>query len=130
VKYLRGLYDALNNNAYLTNLVDNRIYPNHAPSGAALPFIVYETIGSTTTHSKTKAEVAQVQVEVVGYSATFAEAADLVQAIQTALRRQRWAVSGSASVDNVFIQDEAIEFIEDPDRYAAVCQFELFVQYK
>lgn len=129
MEYTHGIKKLLVDHSSVSALVGTKVYPVEAPSGTALPFVTYESTGTTVYHTKEKAQYEQARVEVVGYASTYAGAIELGRAMKAALARQ--TIKGTTpfkyNIDKVFLIDEEIERLEEPDRYAFVLEVEAFV---
>ncbi|MAP81925.1 MAG: hypothetical protein CL526_12660 [Aequorivita sp.] len=126
--YTHGIKTLLENDSRVVSEVGSKIYPIDAPSGTALPFITYEAVSTTVIHSKDSPEYKQSRVEVVVYAGTYALACDIGNKVRTALQRKNIKdVVRGYEIDKIFIQDEEVEHLEDPRRYAFVLEVEAFV---
>lgn len=131
MEYTHGIKTLLANRSGVTNLVGTKIYPIEAPSGTTLPFITYEGTGTNVHHTKEKAEYQLARVEVVGYAATYADAVALGKQMGLALKRESvTSQSPKYTIDKIFIEDETIERLEDPSRYAFVLEVQAFAIFK
>lgn len=129
MEYTQGIKKLLVDNSSVAGLVGTKVYPVEAPSGTALPFITYESTGTTVYHTKEAAQYEQARVEVVAYASTYANAIAIGRAMKSALARQ--SINGTSpfkyKIDKIFLVDEEIERLEEPDRYAFVLEVEAFV---
>ena len=129
MNWTRGIFELLDDNGPLSSHVDSRIYPIVAPQGTALPFITYEVTGTTITHTKEKATHQLARVEIVAYADTYGDAVTIGGAMRNAVKRASWQM-GQLVIDQIFIDDETIEKLEDPERYAYVLEVQAFVPFK
>ena len=126
MEFTKGIKALMSANSDVTNIVGTKIYPLQAPSGTALPFITYEVTSSDIQHTKDKACHNLARVEMVGYTATYAEAVTLITKLKETFKRASYN-SGGVVIDIIFLDDEEIEFYESPDRYACVLEVKAFV---
>ena len=126
MEFTKGIKALMSANSNVTDIVGTKIYPLQAPSGTALPFITYEVTSSDIQHTKDKACHNLARVEMVGYTATYAEAVTLITKLKETFKRATYN-SGGVVIDIIFLDDEEIEFLESPDRYACVLEVKAFV---
>jgi hypothetical protein len=126
MEFTKGIKALMSANSDVTNIVGTKIYPLQAPSGTALPFITYEVTSSDIVHTKAAATHNLARVEMVGYTATYAEAVTLITKLKETFKRATYN-SGGVVIDIIFLDDEEIEFFESPDRYACVLEVKAFV---
>ena len=58
-----AIYAILSNRASITDIVSTRIYPESAPEGAAMPYIVYSVVGNSPVETKEETVVDEAQIE-------------------------------------------------------------------
>jgi hypothetical protein len=80
------LYAAINNDAAVTTLVADRIYPQVAPDSASVPYVTYQVI-STEAHNKLAGapDTERKVVQVNCVSNSYANAKAIAEAIKSAL---------------------------------------------
>ena len=130
MKWTQGIYDKIRANSALQNLVGNKVYPLVAPEGTALPYIVYEVTNTTVEQSHDKSEAEMATFEVVLYCKQYADAALHARNMRIALDRENCKRTNADDMETVFLQEQEIERIVDPEGYAVVSEFEAFVQFK
>ena len=126
MEFTKGIKALMSANSDVTDIVGTKIHPLHAPSGTTLPFITYEVTNSDIQHTKEAATHNLSRVEIVGYTATYAEAVTLLTKLKETFARASYNVGGVV-IDKIFLDDEDIEFFESPDRYACVLEVKAFV---
>ena len=104
----------------LSPLVQGRVYPNRAPSGSALPRIVYQQVGGVTVDflEGTLPDKENARMQIVCWAATLLEAIALIKAAEDLLmaaphfqvQRLGARVSGDESDTNLYssMQDFSI----------------------
>lgn len=103
--------------------VDSRIYPELAPEGAAMPYIVYSVIGNSPMDTKKNTPVDEAQVEVFSVDDGYSECMALADAVRTALDRSDYqSVVPSLEIDVRSIQytNEVTEVSADRKTYVAI----------
>lgn len=87
---LEDVFSLINADASIVGMVGTRIYPNVAPQNAALPFIVYELVGSTpnrfTESAATSGDFDTIQISC--FCRTNAEAIQLADYVLLELDEQ------------------------------------------
>ena len=131
MQYTKGIKDLLAANAIITSSVGTKIYPIEAPSGTVMPFITYEHTSATIYHTKEGTAYEQARVEVVVYAATYSQALSLGKLCRDTLDGESITSSSPIkyNIDKIFLQDEEVERLENPDRYAYVLEVEAFVLF-
>lgn len=72
----------------LHTLVDGRVYPDIAPAGVPLPYIVYQQVGGVALNFLDNAmpPARNGRIQVCSWAVTRIEAADLIEQVESALR--------------------------------------------
>ena len=94
----RIIYGVLSNNADVTALVGNRIYPIEAVQSASVPYVVYQTVVGIEDKVKGRDSVIKnYRMQIDGFAATKSQISDLMGKIDVALKNY----TGSNYVLNV-----------------------------
>jgi hypothetical protein len=89
------IYNILSNAAPVSAIVANRIFPDLADQNTAYPFIVYGVEATDASDTKDGASgLDQVNVAVMVYSNSYAQAQDIARNVRTALDRTGGTFSG------------------------------------
>ena len=82
------IYDILSNNVDVSDIVATRIFPDMADQNTAYPFIVYGVEGTEASDTKDGVSgLDSVNVAVMTYSNSYAQAQDIARKVRTALDR-------------------------------------------
>ena len=115
-----GIFQLLQQNAAVTDLVGTRIFPALAAQGAAMPFITYDILQITPSDEKDgPSALDEVRVEVACYGATYSAAADLGAKVRVALDRMALQGDGVA-FQSVRFHDVQDEVLDAPRRHVQV----------
>ena len=103
-------------------LVSSRIYPELAPEGAAMPYIVYSVVSNSPADSKDGTPVDQAQVEVYSVDDSYAGVNDLADKVRAALDRKSKTTTGDTAivVQSVQYTNEVTEVSDDRKTYVSI----------
>ena len=103
-------------------LASGRIYPELAPEGAAMPYIVYSVVSNSPADSKDGTPVDQAQVEVYSVDDSYAGANDLADKVRAALDRKSKTTSGDTAivVQSINYTNEITEVSDDRKTYVSI----------
>lgn len=120
-----GIFNLLSNDADVSAIVDNRIFPVLSSKNAALPFVTYDTITVQPNDTKTGAsKIDDVDIEIVCHSATYQTASDLADAARAALDRSNVTLDG-VTIDSIQFQSGNIEVTDTPRKFMVVLEFKV-----
>lgn len=110
------------NDSAVQSLVSSRIYPELAPEGAAMPYIVYSVVSNSPADSKDGTPIDQAQVEVYSVDDSYADANDLADKVRAALDRKSRTTSGDTAivVQSVQYTNEVTEVSDDRKTYVSI----------
>lgn len=92
----QALYAYLSNEAGITNIVGDRIYPGVRPQDSELPAISYLRISGPEHHN---IDVAFPRFQISAWAATYNEAKTLGNEIKAAFQRFKGTMGGAQGVD-------------------------------
>jgi hypothetical protein len=103
-------------------LAGTRIYPELAPEGAAMPYIVYSVVSNSPADSKDGTPVDQAQVEVYSVDDSYAGVNDLADKVRAALDRKSKTTTGDTAivVQSVQYTNEVTEVSDDRKTYVSI----------
>jgi hypothetical protein len=105
-----ALYSYLSTTSAITALVSTRIYPDMAPEGAALPYIVYSFVaGNHERHMGAACDFASRLVQFDVYGATAVSVEAVFQVLSDALEAKR----GTIGSENLVVLSSGIESERD-----------------
>jgi len=109
------LYTYLTNSTPLAALVSNRIYPQTAPTSAALPYIVYSRIDGAHLHCfGGAAGIATARFQFMAWSSTSDNAEEIGEALRNRMDGLGNTTWGAFSILTVFLENE-VDQITTPE---------------
>ncbi len=111
-----GIFAYLNADAGLTALVADRIFPDSAPTSAALPYITFERTGSEHVRSfKSASGLAHARIAFDVWAATSVSRENVTEALREAVDSFQAGTWGSLSVRLSTLEDESDDFVQPSD---------------
>ena len=102
-----ALYEHLKNNAGVSALVGNRIYPIEAPQEAALPYLVYQRISGPRVRSHSgPSGLAHPRFQITGAAEAYPALRNVLNAVRVALDGFRGTMGGGVSVGAALVENE------------------------
>lgn len=119
-----ALYNLLQNDSNVQTLVNGRIYPELAPEGATMPYIVYSVVSNSPSDTKDGAPVDEAECEIFSVSATYQAVNNLADKVRLALDRKGVTVNdaeaGQINVQSIQYTNEITEVSPNRKTYIAV----------
>jgi hypothetical protein len=118
-----AIHSLLTSNGAVQALISGRVYPEIAPEGVALPYIVYSVRSNQPSNNKRSTPVDEAQVEIFSVDNNYSDANDLADKVRAALDRKNISVSvseGSIDVQSITYDNEVTEVSPDRKVYASV----------
>ncbi len=113
-----ALYSHLTNDAGVSALVGNRVYPLMAPQDAALPHLVYQRISSPRLRSHGgPSGLAHPRFQITATAGSYSAARSLANAVRASLDGFRGTMGGGVSVGASFLDNEADGYQDVADTY-------------
>lgn len=108
----KAIYNILSTETDITDLCSDRIYPNKAPDGAVLPYVVFHQIdGIPNKNKERQIKILTYRVQVDVYAETFDEAMTLADKINDTLSFKSGTFAG--------IEIDIITFDNENDAFEA-----------
>lgn len=124
----KAIYTILTEDAGVSAVVGNKVYPQIAAQGAAFPFVVY--VLQDNSPSDTKSGVStldEIRYDIVAAAETYASLSSLTERIRLALDRYTGTVSGIV-VDSIQFIDLDVD--NDPATETYVSSSEYILRIK
>lgn len=119
------IYHILNNNAAVTAIVSNRIFPQVAKQGAEFPAIIYSRETAIPENSKDGAgDIDYQRYEIKMYAAQYPVLETLVEAVRAALDFASGTYNG-VQVDSCSFITSRDAFSEDQTLYGRLAEYQL-----
>jgi hypothetical protein len=118
-----AIHSLLTGDTDVQTLISGRVYPELAPEGVALPYIVYSVRSNQPSNNKRSAPVDEAQVEIFSVDDSYGDANDLADKVRAALDRKNVSVSvseGTIDVQSITYDNEVTEVSPDRKVYASV----------
>ena len=119
-----AIYNLLVNDTDVNQKTTGKIYPELAPEGKAMPYIVYSVVSNSPSDTKDGAPIDEAQCEIFSVGATYSVANDLADKVRAALDRKGVTVTdasaGDITVQSVQYTNEITEVSADRKTYIAV----------
>ena len=109
-----GLYSILTGNATLTGLIAARIYPERRATSSILPALVYKVGFSTPymTLSGKFADLSNTTVDIISYSYTRINAAEIINQVATIFSNFTPGVYGGVTISGIQIQSVTGSYVD------------------
>lgn len=101
----KAIYTILTENAGVSAIVGNKVYPQIAAQGAAFPFVVYVLQDNSPSDTKSgPSTLDEVRYDIVAAAETYSELSSLTERIRLALDRYTGDLGG--------VEIDSIQFID------------------
>ena len=109
-----AIYDILSNDAGVSALVSDRIYPMVAPQDAADPLIVWSVVSRIPSDTKgSYGDLDTLRIEFNSYAITYPIVESIDDAIRTALDRIAHGAYATVTLDGVSYENSMESFDEE-----------------
>ena len=102
------IYNILNNDLELNQLVEGGIYPIIAKVGANYPYIIYKRESFTPLYTKDIHTQDIINVSIMCVSETYSESIDIIERIYTLLENKR-----TNKIRSIIVESATEDFISD-----------------
>ena len=126
-----AIYAILSNKVSITNLVDTRIYPESAPEGATMPYIVYSVVGNSPVETKDETVVDEAQIELFSVDSSYGSCMTLADTVRKVLDRVQYTntnVGKEIDVQSMIYTNEVTEVNQDRNTYVAVQDYTMRIK--
>ena len=101
-----------------------RVFPELAPEGTVMPYIVYSVVSNQPSDAKDGTPIDEAQVEIYSVADSYSAANVLADAVRAQIDRKSTTVTdasvGTIDVQSVVYTNEIIEVSQDRKTYIAV----------
>ena len=115
-----AVYELLNAE---TNAV-NRVFPELAPEGMLMPYIVYSIVSNQPSDAKDGTPIDEAQVEIYSVAESYLAANSLADSVRALIDRKSTTVTdaaiGTIDVQSITYTNEIIEVSQDRKTYIAI----------
>ena len=126
-----ALRNMLSSDAPVQALVSIRIYPELAPEGAPMPYLVYSVVSNSPSDAKDGTPIDEAQVELFSVASTYSAANDLADKVRAALDRKSTTVSvaeGDVVVQSCHYTNEVTEVSADRKTYVSIQDYTIRIK--
>lgn len=126
-----AIYAILSNKLAVTNLVDTRIYPESAPEGVQMPYIVYSVVGNSPVETKEETVVDEAQIEIFSVDRTYSSCMTLADTVRKTLDRADYTsvvVGKEIDVQSMIYTNEVTEVNQDRNTYVAIQDYTMRIK--
>ena len=115
-----AVYELLNDET----TAGTRVFPELAPEGTVMPYIVYSVVSNQPSDAKDGTPIDEAQVEIYSVADSYSAANVLADAVRAQIDRKSTTVTdasvGTIDVQSVVYTNEIIEVSQDRKTYIAV----------
>lgn len=101
-----------------------RVFPELAPEGTVMPYIVYSVVSNQPSDAKDGTPIDEAQVEIYSVADSYSAANVLADAVRAQIDRKSTTVTdasvGTIDVQSIVYTNEIIEVSQDRKTYIAV----------
>jgi hypothetical protein len=118
-----ALHSLLTGDTDVNTAVSGRVYPELAPEGASMPYLVYSVVNNTPSDAKDGTPIDEAQIEIFSVASTYGSANDLADDVRAALDRKTASVSvdeGDIKVQSIHYTNEVTEVSADRKTYVSI----------
>lgn len=126
-----ALRNMLSSDAPVQALVSIRIYPELAPEGAPMPYLVYSVVSNSPSDAKDGTPIDEAQVELFSVASTYSAANDLADKVRAALDRKSGTISvaeGDVVVQSCHYTNEVTEVSADRKTYVSIQDYTIRIK--
>lgn len=126
-----AIYAILSTKTAITDLVSTRIYPESAPEGATMPYIVYSVVGNSPVETKDETVVDEAQIELFSVDNTYGSCMTLADTVRKVLDRVQYTntnVGKEIDVQSMIYTNEVTEVNQDRNTYVAIQDYTMRIK--
>ena len=126
-----ALNSLLTGDSAVSTLVGSKVYPELAPEGTALPYLVYSVVSNTPSDAKDGTPIDEAQVEIFSVANSYGNANDLADKVRAALDRKSSTVSvaqGTVVVQSIHYTNEVTEVSADRGTYVSIQDYTIRIK--
>lgn len=125
---IRGI---LTGDSAVQTLVSGRLYPELAPEGASMPYLVYSVVSNSPSDAKDGTPIDEAQVELFSVASTYSAANDLADKVRAAMDRKSATISvteGDVVVQSCLYTNEVTEVSADRKTYVSIQDYTIRIK--
>jgi len=121
----------MQDDATVSALVGIRVYPELAPEGVSMPYLVYSVVSNSPSDAKDGTPIDEAQVELYSVASTYSAANDLADKVRAAMDRKSKTVSvaeGDVVVQSCHYTNEVTEVSADRKTYVSIQDYTIRIK--
>jgi len=121
----------MQDDATVSALVGIRVYPELAPEGVSMPYLVYSVVSNSPSDAKDGTPIDEAQVELYSVASTYLAANDLADKVRAAMDRKSKTVSvaeGDVVVQSCHYTNEVTEVSADRKTYVSIQDYTIRIK--
>ena len=126
-----ALHSLLTGDTDVNTAVSGRVYPELAPEGTSMPYLVYSVVSNTPSDAKDGTPIDEAQVEIFSVASTYGSSNDLADEVRAALDRKSASVSvteGAIVVQSIHYTNEVTEVSADRKTYVSIQDYTIRIK--
>lgn len=126
-----AIYAILSDRTAITDLVSTRIYPESAPEGAQMPYIVYSVVGNSPVETKGETVIDEAQIEVFSVDRTYGSCMTLADTVRKVFDRADYIntdLGKEIDVQSMMYTNEVTEVNQDRNTYVAIQDYTMRIK--
>ena len=126
-----AIRNILTGDAQVQALVSGRLYPELAPEGASMPYLVYSVVSNSPSDAKDGTPIDEAAVELFSVASTYSAANDLADKVRAAMDRKSTTVSvaeGDVVVQSCLYTNEVTEVSADRKTYVSIQDYTIRIK--
>ncbi len=126
-----AIYNILYPNVQVAALVGRRIYPESAPEGEQMPYIVYSVVGNSPVETKQETVVDEAQIEIFCVDNTYTGCMTLADTVRDTLDRAEYYnadITKEIDVQSMMYTNEVTEVNQDRNTYVAIQDYTMRIK--
>lgn len=126
-----AIYHILYNDSRVSSAVSDRIYPELAPEGATIPYIVYSIVGNTPVDTKEETVIDEASIELFCVSNKYKNCMTLADDVRSAMDRAQHSNTDPGleiDVRSIIYTNEVTEVNQDRNTYVAIQDYTMRIK--
>lgn len=126
-----AIRNILSADSAVQTLVSGRLYPELAPEGVSMPYLVYSVVSNSPSDAKDGTPIDEAQVELFSVASTYTAANDLADKVRAAMDRKSATVSvaeGDVVVQSCHYTNEVTEVSADRKTYVSIQDYTIRIK--
>lgn len=126
-----AIHSIVTGNSAVNSAVGGRVYPELAPEGVAMPYLVYSVVSNSPSDAKDGTPIDEAQVELFSVASTYSAANDLADKVRAAMDRTSTTVSvaeGDVVVQSCHYTNEVTEVSADRKTYVSIQDYTIRIK--